>query len=80
MTMLICAAVAACVVLLWPSQVKIGLLQSLVSRPASAPSYRSCIDSLAQVRRRLLLTDSVDEKTKAAIETLTLALVNGSDK
>lgn len=51
------------------------------SRPAYlAPTYQSAVNDLAHVRRRLLQTESLDDKVKAAIDTLTLALVAGSDK
>lgn len=48
--------------------------------PHLAPTYQSAIADLAHVRLRLLKTDLLDDKAKAAIDTLTLALVAGSDK
>jgi hypothetical protein len=50
--------------------------------PAAArrPTFRQAIDSLAYVRGRLVATEGLDEKAKAAIDVLTLALVAGSDK
>lgn len=43
-------------------------------------SYQSAMADLASVRRRLLQTKQLDDKVKAAIDTLTLALVAGSDQ
>lgn len=45
-----------------------------------APSYRQAIDNLATVRLRLRATDCLHEDQKSAIDVLTLALVDGSDK
>lgn len=47
--------------------------------PHLAPTYQSAIADLAHVRARLVQTDKLDDKAKAAIDTLTLALVAGSD-
>jgi hypothetical protein len=44
-----------------------------------APTYQSAIADLAHVRLRLVQTKALDDKTKAAIDVLTLALVAGSD-
>ena len=51
-----------------------------IPQPPRAPSYRSAIESLAAVRSRLIATDTLDDKAKAAINELTLCLVAGSDK
>jgi len=51
-----------------------------IPQPPKAPSYRSAIESLAAVRSRLIATDTLDDKAKAAINELTLCLVAGSDK
>jgi hypothetical protein len=47
--------------------------------PHLAPTYQSAIADLAHVRLRLVQTKALDDKTKAAIDALTLALVAGSD-
>jgi len=44
------------------------------------PSYKQAIDNLASVRLRLRATDCLHDDQKAAIDVLTLALVDGSDK
>jgi hypothetical protein len=44
-----------------------------------APNYRDSIYHLAQVRLRLKTTGVLDDARKAAIDSLTLALVEGSD-
>ena len=51
-----------------------------IPQPPKAPSYRSAIESLAAVRSRLIATETLDDKAKAAINELTLCLVAGSDK
>lgn len=51
--------------------------------PHSAPAgvgYQKAMHDLATVRLRLIQTKQLDEKAKAAIDTLTLALVAGSDQ
>jgi hypothetical protein len=45
-----------------------------------APNYRDAIFFLAQVRFRLVTSGGLSEDTKRAIDVLTLALVDGSDK
>lgn len=45
-----------------------------------APHYRDAIWHLAQVRFRLRATDALNDDEKKAIDVLTLALVDGSDK
>lgn len=42
--------------------------------------YQKAMLDLASVRLRLLQTKQLDDKAKAAIDTLTLALVAGSDQ
>ena len=44
------------------------------------PTYQEAIADLASVRLRLVGTDGLTDQAKAAIDTLTLALVSGSDK
>jgi hypothetical protein len=43
-------------------------------------SYQAAVGHLAHVRSRLLDTEGLDEPQRAAIDVLTLALVNGSDQ
>ena len=83
--LIIAAAVA---LLVWPepkpSAAKPAPLPSIdvpaIPQPPKAPSYRSAIESLAAVRSRLIATETLDDKAKAAINELTLCLVAGSDK
>jgi len=84
--LIIAVAVA---LLLWPEStkpaaVKPAPLPSIdvpaIPQPPKAPSYRSAIESLASVRSRLIATETLDDKAKAAINELTLCLVAGSDK
>jgi hypothetical protein len=49
-------------------------------KTAAAVSYQKAMADLATVRLRLLETKQLDDKVKAAIDTLTLALVAGSDQ
>lgn len=56
-----------------------GDLPQTASKPAVI-SYQSAMANLANVRQRLLRTQELDDKTKAAIDTLTMALVAGSDQ
>ena len=44
------------------------------------PSYRDAIYHLAQVRLRLRSTQLLDDARKKAFDSLTLALVEGSDQ
>jgi len=50
--------------------------------PASpkGPTYRDAIAHLADVRLRLTLTQKLGDDQRAAIDVLTLALVDGSDQ
>jgi hypothetical protein len=86
--LIIAAAVA---LLLWPESVTATKPSSFaaplpsvpvaaIPQPPKAPSYRSAIESLAAVRSRLIATETLDDKAKAAINDLTLCLVAGSDK
>jgi len=66
---------AAAIVGLWPQ------LKSVIPGPrGTGPSYQEAIANLAFVRRRLLNTETLGDDQKEAIDTLTLALVVGSDK
>lgn len=85
------AAVAGLAVLFGPQvqlaiQWVIGLWQDDKTVPppkpleeAIAPSYRDAISDLANVRLRLRATDRLGDEQKKAVDTLTLALVDGSD-
>lgn len=49
---------------------------------AAKPQHVTCREALelvVEIRERLQATETLDDKAKAAIETLTLCLVNGSD-
>jgi len=46
----------------------------------AGPTYQDAMRDLASVRLRLLHTKQLDDKVKAAIDALTLALVAGSDQ
>ena len=46
----------------------------------AGPTYQDAMRDLANVRLRLLQTKQLDDKVKAAIDALTLALVAGSDQ
>jgi hypothetical protein len=78
--------VAAVAVLFWPSRkVTADYLPKFSLPKASEPvrdtvSYEAAIHDLAHMRLRLIATDHLDEDVKAAIDTITLALVAGSDK
>lgn len=85
---------AAAVLAMWPQVQSIGgRLLSVVRRatpatpvlpappaPPEAVSFESAVHNLALVRSRLLATSLLAEEQKKAIDTLTLALVAGSDK
>ena len=73
--MQIASVAAAAVVGLWP---QLKSIPSVV--PSGKPTYQAAIANLAFVRRRLLLTEMLGDEQKKAIDTLTLALVGGSDK
>lgn len=45
-----------------------------------APNYQTAMQSLASVRLRLLRTECLSKDASEAVEVLTLALMNGSDK
>lgn len=57
-----------------------GLPDVSPARRPVGPTYQEAIADLASVRLRLLGTDGLTDQAKAAIDTLTLALVSGSDK
>lgn len=83
--------IAAAIVAAWPAIKKAAvalygrLTAAATSRPAAETvsavvGYEAAIHDLAVVRTRLVSTSLLDDKAKAAIDTLTLALVAGSDK
>ena len=57
----------------------LGPSEAAAEPPHLAPTYQSAIADLAHVRLRLVQTKALDETAKKAIDTLTLALVAGSD-
>jgi len=83
------AAILAAGVVAWPKLVQAlkwlrgHLPSSLPTLPASGVGYEEAIHNLALVRARLNATELLGEEKspqRAAIDTLTLALVAGSDK
>jgi hypothetical protein len=67
----------------WMLSLAVRLLSGDLTRSPARPtaiSYQGSMADLANVRKRLLDTNQLDDKVKAAIDTLTLALVAGSDK
>lgn len=81
----VAAAAVAVLVAFWPNvrdvlaSVSWEQQQQQTTRP-SAASYRDAIYYLAEVRRRLVATQTLDDERRKAIDSLTLALVEGSDK
>lgn len=79
------AIAAAAAILLWPNAEKVASvlpkleLSEPVVVPNTLPSYQSAIASLADVRSRLAKTEQLGEAELKAINTITLALVAGSD-
>lgn len=77
-------AAAALLVAFWP-QIKAGVMAWQWPSPepvgeSEAVPYQTSIAYLADVRTRLKATGLLDDARKAAIDTLTLALVEGSDQ
>lgn len=72
---------AALLLLFSPWALRLGA-QVLTAKPVAPRGigYQAAIADLANVRKRLADTSTLDEKAKAAIDTLTLALVAGSDQ
>jgi len=89
---LISCIVAAVAVLFWPShKVTADYLPKFSLPKASEPvratepvretvSYEAAIHDLAHMRLRLIATDHLDDAVRTAIDTITLALVAGSDQ
>jgi hypothetical protein len=77
---LIASAVA---VMLWPKPSAVTLPDSALASDPHVPakvSYQVAMAQLATVRLRLLQTEQLGDAEKQSIDTLTLALVAGSDK
>ena len=78
--------IAGLVVLMWPTGKGTPKPLTAALSPAATPtasttqSFQSAMLCLAQVRSRLLVTDTLTTEAKAAIETLTHSLVEASDK
>jgi len=51
-----------------------------VPKQPAAPDARHAIDSLLEVRDRLAATESLDEESAQAVDTLWLDLLHGSQK
>lgn len=73
---------AAAVVAAWPHLAKVVNIvwPKAAASPAAPATYEVAIKNLAVVRSRLIATSLLAENEKKAIDTLTLALVAGSDK
>ena len=74
---------AALLLLFSPWALKAGanlLTTPTLPKPAAGVGYQKAIADLANVRKRLSSTQQLDDKVKTAIDTLTLALVAGSDQ
>ena len=78
---------AAAAIFLWPSSkarerqpIKSPSPFDLPIQAKGHPAYQASIMALTLVRQRLIATDSLSDKEKAAIDTLTLSLVAGSDR
>jgi hypothetical protein len=48
-------------------------------KPAAHATCREALELVVEIRERLQATETLDDKAKAAIETITLSLVNGSE-
>ena len=77
---------AAAAIFLWPQKAR---ERAAIKSPSpfdlpvptkGHPAYQASIMALTLVRQRLIATDSLTDKEKAAIDTLTLSLVAGSDR
>lgn len=66
----------------WMLKAGVGILVPPSTVKAAAPgvTYQRAMADLATVRRRLIETKQLDDAAKKAIDTLTLALVAGSDQ
>jgi hypothetical protein len=82
MTLLLIAAGIA--LLLWPSSTSVES-SPYVSAPyvpatPRAPTYLDAVSALQTVRHRLVETEQISEAERTAIDSLTLALVRGSER
>lgn len=83
---LLSCLVAAVAVLFWPAhKVTADYLPKFSLPKATEPvretvSYEAAIHDLAHMRLRLIATDHLDDAVRASIDTITLALVAGSDQ
>ena len=83
---LLSCLVAAVAVLFWPAhKVTADYLPKFSLPKATEPvretvSYEAAIHDLAHMRLRLIATDHLDDAVRTAIDTITLALVAGSDQ
>lgn len=75
---------AACLLLFSPFAIRlgVGLLGSKDAARSTGITYQRAMLDLATVRKRILEQSggTLDDKVRSAIDTLTLALVAGSDK
>lgn len=74
---------AAAALFLWPGKQKTIKSPTPFDIPAPQkghPAYQAAIMALTLVRQRLIATDALSDKEKAAIDAITLALVAGSDR
>lgn len=74
---------AALLLLFSPWALKAGanlLATPSLPKPSVGVGYQKAMADLASVRKRLVDTKTLDDATKKAIDTLTLALVAGSDQ
>jgi hypothetical protein len=81
MTYLILGIISAAALLFGPRMAR-QAAPALGPTPAKTnltPTYQSAIADLAHVRLRLIQTENFDDGAKKSIDTLTLALVAGSD-
>lgn len=75
---------AALLLLFSPWMLKLGA--GMLTKPSAAKpagpgvTYQRAMADLATVRRRLVETKTLDDAAKKAFDTLTLALVAGSDQ
>lgn len=57
-----------------------AVIPATVPPAPAGPDQRAAIDSLLAVRDRLAATDSLDEDSAKAVDTLWLDLLHGADK
>jgi len=82
MSPILLVAAAGAALLLWPRNDKQKDPSPFTSstQTQAHPTYQATLSAMAAVRLRLLQTQALDEKAKAAIDVLTLSLVAGSDQ